>query len=83
MPIHGLIGSIYGLLVQYSGSPSIFKGANMEKPSETEYFFFEWLIIEKNMTSEQFTLLTNKQFDELKAEWTRALSKATVLQIGE
>ena len=55
----------------------------MEKPAEVEYFFFEWLIIEKNMTSEQFTLLTNKQFDELKAEWTRALSKATVLQIGE
>ena len=34
-----------------------------------EYFFFEWLIIEKKMTSETFELLSNEQFDALKLEW--------------
>ena len=45
------------------------KGANMEKPTKLEYFFIEWLIIEKTMTSEQYDALTDEQLKALKTEW--------------
>jgi len=39
------------------------------KPTSEEYFYFEWLIIEKNMTVEAYSLLTNREIYDLKNEY--------------
>lgn len=37
--------------------------------SKDEYFFFEWLIIEKRMSKENFSELSHAELEELRKEW--------------
>ena len=39
------------------------------KPTSEEYFYFEWLILGKNMTAEAYSLLTDKEIYDLKVEY--------------
>lgn len=48
--------------------------------SRTEYFFYEWLITQKNMTSEQYEELTEKEFLKLKIEFIKAYVEAVHIQ---
>lgn len=41
--------------------------------SSEEYFFIEWLIIEKGMTEEKYSKLTENEFVALKAEYARIM----------
>ena len=41
----------------------------MSKPSASEYFFYEWLIIEKKMTLKQFKKLSYDELQKLKIEY--------------
>lgn len=34
-----------------------------------DYFFYEWLIVAKNLTKEQFIKLSNEEFKSLKEEF--------------
>jgi hypothetical protein len=36
-----------------------------------EYFFYEWLIIEKKMSKEEFDKLTDEEFKNLKLEFMK------------
>jgi hypothetical protein len=38
--------------------------------SQTEYFFFEWLIIQKQLSEEQFKNLTHNELETLKNEFS-------------
>lgn len=40
-----------------------------------EYFFYEWLIVSKNLDREQFDKLTNNQFLALKLEFMKYYEK--------
>lgn len=46
----------------------------MEMASE-EYFFYEWLIIEKGVTSEKSKQMTGQEFARLKCEYVEFLKK--------
>jgi len=37
--------------------------------TKEEYFYFEWLIVEKNMTSETYSLLSNEEIYNLIKEY--------------
>jgi hypothetical protein len=39
------------------------------KPTSEEYYFFEWLILGKNMTEERFKKLTSKELLALQMEY--------------
>lgn len=39
--------------------------------NETEYFFYEWLIIGKQMTQEEFNNLNEDEFENLKNEYAK------------
>ena len=45
------------------------------KLSEIKYFFFEWLIIQKQFTEEQFKNLSQNELDALKNEFSLWYSK--------
>ncbi|MEK5036403.1 hypothetical protein MKY96_33775 [Paenibacillus sp. FSL R7-0302] len=40
-----------------------------------EYFFYEWLILQKGMSLEDFERLSDKEVNELQAEWKREYDK--------
>lgn len=37
--------------------------------SKEDYFFFEWLIISKGMSQEDFSKLSSSEINELHSEW--------------
>lgn len=39
--------------------------------NESEYFFYEWLIIEKQMTEENFNNLSEIEFENFKNEYVK------------
>lgn len=41
--------------------------------TKEEYFYFEWLIIEKQITSEKYSLLSEKEIHDLIDEYTMFL----------
>ena len=45
------------------------------------YYFHDWLICTKNMTSEEYIALTSEQFIELKKEFLIAFKSATVYKV--
>lgn len=40
-----------------------------------DYFFYEWLILDKGMSKEEFQKLTEEQFTELRIEYARFYMK--------
>lgn len=42
----------------------------MEGMTTREYFFYEWLILEKRITSDKLQLLTQQEMDALACEYT-------------
>jgi hypothetical protein len=57
-----------GCLLCYGILPSFISINEMELTS-VEYFFIEWLIIEKGMTEEKYNALTDKELFNLKKEY--------------
>lgn len=47
----------------------------MQGMTNKEYFFYEWLIIEKKVTSEKFKTLTKSDFSKLKTEFEEVWKK--------
>jgi len=50
----------------------------MEQMTAEEYFFYEWLVIQKHLTEETFKQLTDDDFMQLKIEYAvfkRSLKK--------
>ena len=43
--------------------------------TEEQYFFYEWLIIEKKVTEEIIKNMSNNEFDNLKREYLKKLVK--------
>lgn len=42
---------------------------------KVEYFYFEWLIVEKHMTSEEYSELSEKEMHDLIEEYNIFLTK--------
>lgn len=43
--------------------------------SKAEYFYFEWLILDKNISSEQFEKLTEEEHQALRKEYAEFQTK--------
>lgn len=48
---------------------------NCYEPSSEEYFFYEWMIIEKKITQDRLQLLTPEEFKDLQIEYKNFMNK--------
>ena len=48
---------------------------------QDEYFFYEWLIIDKGMTSDQCEKTTEDQWKTLRIEYREALKIVTIIPL--
>lgn len=48
----------------------------MEK---AEYYFYEWLIVKKRMSEEEFDALTDAEMTELRQQFIQALKTAVII----
>lgn len=55
----------------------------MDNPfkSPIEYFFFEWMVLTKDMTDEKFNSLTVDEKQDLIEEFSEAFNTATVVEV--
>lgn len=51
------------------------KGRRPMEISKEDYFFYEWLIIGKNMSQEEFSKLSDGEVTKLRAEWKTWFNK--------
>lgn len=49
--------------------------------TDIEYYFFEWLIIQKKVSSEKFESLTENELNSLKLEFAEAYRKAIIIKL--
>ena len=49
--------------------------------SSIEFHFYEWCIIDKNLSGEEMDALTDEQFQALKEEFVEAYKSAIVIDV--